>query len=385
MPVVAFCRVVGVDPRSGVLGGNKMLRHMSRVVAPRLAACSAAVGTMATIAGMHSKEAAESIAAPPANGKLVQELSFSVSSAVAGDFNHWLSTHLKTVLELPGMLGAKVMQPVSTTVDAAPAKPGVIFVLGGPGAGKGTQCGRIVEKYGYTHLSAGDLLREERKSGSEQGQMIEEYIKEGKIVPVEVTVKLLLNAIAADGGKRFLIDGFPRNTNNLSGWQQVAGESLALGGVLFYDCPEETMEARLLERGKTSGRTDDNIESIRKRFKTYQNETMPILGYYDHQGLCYKINGARDVEEVWRDTQEVIEKVESQVFAAAPAASDADCSVCAHVYCSAEETAPTDLVARMAAAAEARFGKGAVGVSGRVLRVDGSMKAFDMDALRAFD
>ena len=75
---------------------------------------------MATIAGMHNKEAAESIAAPPANSKLVPKLSFSVSSAVAGDFNHWLSTHLKTVLELPGMLGAKVMQPVSTTVDAAP-------------------------------------------------------------------------------------------------------------------------------------------------------------------------------------------------------------------------------------------------------------------------
>ena len=222
----------------------------------------------------------------------MQELSFSVSSAVAGDFNHWLSTHLKTVLELPGMLGAKVMQPVSTTVDAAPSKPGVIFVLGGPGAGKGTQCGRIVEKYGYTHLSAGDLLREERKSGSEQGQMIK-YIKGGKIVPVEVAVG------ASQRHRRRRRQALPHRQlprNNLGGWQQVAGESLALGGVLFYDCPEETMEARLLERGKTSGRTDDNIESIRKRFKTYQNETMPILGYYDHQGLCYKINGARDVE-----------------------------------------------------------------------------------------
>ena len=65
-----------------------------------------------------------------------------------------------------------------------------------------------------------------------------------------------------------LVDGFPRNTNNLSGWQQVTGASLEVGGVLFYDCSEELMEERLLERGKTSGRTDDNIESIRKRFKT---------------------------------------------------------------------------------------------------------------------
>ena len=348
-----------------------MLRQISRCIAPPLAACSAALGTAAAIAAVRGAETAESIAAPPANAKLVHELSFSVSSAVTGDFNHWLMTYLKSVLELPGMLGAKVLQPIAS--PAASAKPGVIFVLGGPGAGKGTQCSRIVEKYGYKHLSAGDLLREERKSGSAQGQMIEEYIKEGKIVPVEVTVKLLVNAMEADGGSRFLVDGFPRNTNNLSGWQQVVGDRLALGGVLFYDCPEEVMEARLLERGKTSGRADDNIESIRKRFLTYQNETKPILGYYEHQGLCYKIDGARDVEDVWRDTQTTIEKVET-LFAGAPAAADANASMCAHVYASADEAAaPADLVARAAAAAEERFGKGTVSVSGRLRRIDGSL------------
>jgi len=315
--------------------------------------------------------------------KVVHDLSFDVSSAVTGDFNHWLSTYIKTLLELPGMLGAKVLHPLAAPQPAA-SKPGVIFVLGGPGAGKGTQCGRIVDKYGYTHLSAGDLLRAERKSGSAQGRMIEEYIKEGKIVPVEVTVKLLIDAIHADGGKRFLVDGFPRNTNNLSGWQQVASDSLALGGVLFYDCPEDTMEARLLERGKTSGRTDDNIESIRKRFKTYQNETTPILSYYDHQGLCFKIDGARDVEEVWLDSQAVIEKVEA-AFSAAPPAKSAGGFVCAHVYASVDEGTATDLAARVAAAAEKRFGAGTVSVTGRTLRIDTSMKAFELDALRAFD
>lgn len=84
-------------------------------------------------------------------------------------------------------------------------KPVVFFVLGGPGAGKGTQCAKIVEEFSYTHLSAGDLLREERSSGSEQGEMIEEYIKSGKIVPVEVTIKLLLSAIEKRGSKRCLI------------------------------------------------------------------------------------------------------------------------------------------------------------------------------------
>ena len=240
-----------------------MLRKLSRCIAPPLAACSAGVAAFATNT---SDGKAASMAAAPATSKVVHELSLEVSSAIAGDFSHWFSSYLKTLLELPGLYGAKVMHPVSTM--AVSEKPGVIFVLGGPGAGKGTQCGRLVDKYGYTHLSAGDLLRAERKSGSDQGQMIDEYIKEGKIVPVEVTVRLLTQAMQADGGKRFLVDGFPRNTNNVSGWQQVVRDSINLGGVLFYDCPEETMEARLLERGKTSGRTDDNIESIRKRFRT---------------------------------------------------------------------------------------------------------------------
>ena len=117
----------------------------------------------------------------------------------------------------------------------------VVFVLGGPGSGKGTQCARIVERYGHVHLSAGDLLRAERESGSEQGEMIQGYITEGKIVPVEVTIKLIMKAIEENGGKRFLIDGFPRNTNNLSGWQQVAGDAITLAGVLCYDVSEEVL------------------------------------------------------------------------------------------------------------------------------------------------
>jgi len=256
-------------------------------------------------------------------------------------------------------------------------KPAVVFVLGGPGAGKGTQSEMIVERYGYKHLSAGDLLRAERKSGSAQGAMIEEYIKEGKIVPVEVTVRLLINAIKASGGSRFLVDGFPRNTNNLSGWQQEVGDSLQIGGVLFYDCPEATMEARLLERGKTSGRADDNIESIRKRFKTYVDQTTPILDYYDHQGLTHKIDGARDKENVWMDTQAALEAME---------ASLKGCTVCAHIYCGGEGgPSSADLLTRVQAAATKRFGEGKITVTGRSLQVGASLKAFDLEAIRAFD
>ena len=274
------------------------------------AASAGAAAFAFSLSGSDSVRAASGAAS--GTSRTVHELSFTVPTELTGDFSYWLKSHLKQVLQLPGMQGAKLLSPIAHV-----PKPGVVFVLGGPGAGKGTQCGLIVENLGYTHLSAGDLLRAERKSGSAQGQMIDEYIKEGKIVPVEVTVKLLLDAIRKDGGQRFLVDGFPRNTNNLSGWQQVTDGELQVGGVLFYDCPEEIMQERLLERGKTSGRTDDNLESIKKRFDTYTRETAPIIEYYKHQELVHKIDGTREVDTVWLDSQAAIEAIEARFAASA--------------------------------------------------------------------
>ena len=107
-------------------------------------------------------------------------------------------------------------------------------------------------------MRAGDLLRAERKSGSPDGELIASYILEGNIVPVEITVGLLAKAMAASGKAKFLIDGFPRNQNNFDGWKRVMGDNVDVEGVLFYDVDDDTRMERLLERGKTSGRTDDN-------------------------------------------------------------------------------------------------------------------------------
>lgn len=106
-------------------------------------------------------------------------------------------------------------------------KPQVLFVLGGPGAGKGTQCAKMVEEYGFVHLSAGDLLRAERaRKDSPDGQLIENYIREGQIVPVEITIRLIKKAMQDSGSTLFLIDGFPRNFDNLQGWQSVMGDTV---------------------------------------------------------------------------------------------------------------------------------------------------------------
>jgi UMP-CMP kinase len=193
--------------------------------------------------------------------------------------------------------------------DAPKSLPNIVFVLGGPGAGKGTQCANIVEKYGYVHLSAGDLLRAERKNPeSKVGQLIEDYIVQGKIVPVEITCQLLENAINAkkeEGKNDFLIDGFPRNQDNLDGWTKQMGEKTNLKFVLFFDCTEEVCQNRLLERGKDSGRSDDNIESIKKRFHTYHDSTMPIIDHFNGLDKVRKIDSTQSKDDVFSEVQKI--------------------------------------------------------------------------------
>ena len=184
--------------------------------------------------------------------------------------------------------------------SAAATKPGaVVFVLGGPGAGKGTQCAKIVEDFGFEHLSAGDLLRAHMKSGSPDGNMVAEMIKQGQIVPSEVTVNLLLDAMKASGKDKFLIDGFPRNKENRDAWENTAGYDCDF--VLFFDCPEAVMEKRLL--GRNEGRTDDNIETIKKRFKTFIESSMPVIDYYKNLSKVRSVDSDQSPDDVYKQTQ----------------------------------------------------------------------------------
>eukprot|EP00979_Chaetoceros_neogracilis_P002441 scaffold424_cov127-Chaetoceros_neogracile.AAC.9 len=185
----------------------------------------------------------------------------------------------------------------------------VVFILGGPGAGKGTQCEMLSEKLGWAHLSAGDLLRAERKSGSDLAEIINAKISAGQIVPSSITVTLLKNAmenIYSESGSnqtKFLIDGFPRSAENCSVWEEKMATSSNLEFVLFLDLSEDIMTGRLLERAKTSGRNDDNLEIIRKRFKTFRDESMPIVDMYEKKGLVKTIVADRSVEDVYEEVQ----------------------------------------------------------------------------------
>jgi UMP-CMP kinase len=183
----------------------------------------------------------------------------------------------------------------------------VVFVLGGPGSGKGTNCAKIVEKFGYVHLSAGDLLRAERATGSDLADMINTYINEGKIVPAEVTVRLLRNAMESSGSNKFLVDGFPRDTMNLQCWNENMSEVAEVQFLLFLDCPHEVMTERLLERGKTSGRSDDNEESIRKRLTVYEESTRPIIESFRAQNKIRETDSNRAFDDVFADVSAFFE------------------------------------------------------------------------------
>lgn len=207
----------------------------------------------------------------------------------------------------------------------------VIFVLGGPGAGKGTQSERIVDTYKCVHLSVGELLRSgAEKEGYEHADLVKECLVKGNIVPVEVSLGLL--RIAMDekakeasanregyGSRIFLVDGFPRNFDNINGWMKHMPSYTAVLGALVYNCPMEVLEKRIMSRAETSGRSDDNLESARKRFNTFQRETEPVVKaleraeqlqndeFGDSQLKIVNIDGTGSVEDVWGLTRSAMD------------------------------------------------------------------------------
>ncbi|OIV99697.1 hypothetical protein TanjilG_17507 [Lupinus angustifolius] len=177
----------------------------------------------------------------------------------------------------------------------------VQYSFRGPGSGKGTQCAKIVETFGFKHLSAGDLLRREIVSDTKYGSMILTTIKEGRIVPSEVTVKLILREIQSSDNLKFLIDGFPRSEENRIAFEQIIGAEPNI--VLFFDCPEEEMVKRVLSRNQ--GRVDDNIDTIKKRLKVFEALNRPVIDHYAKKGKVHKINAVGTVDQIFEQVRPV--------------------------------------------------------------------------------
>ncbi|KPA75592.1 putative adenylate kinase [Leptomonas pyrrhocoris] len=197
--------------------------------------------------------------------------------------------------------------------DATPdTPPKVFFILGGPGSGKGTNCARLVEDFGYTHFSTGDLLREAARSGtSDVAKKIAEHIRAGRIVPSEITVELLRQAIADHPNPiGYVIDGFPRKADQARMFEEGIAKAK---GILYYDCSEQTMEDRLLTRGADSSgaekRDDDVAETIRTRFRVNVQECMPVVESYKQSGRCHVVDANRDRDAVYAETKHLFEQM----------------------------------------------------------------------------
>ena len=186
----------------------------------------------------------------------------------------------------------------------------VIFIVGPPGVGKNTQCDKLVQKFNFIHFGAGDLLREEIKKGTEDGKLIKSIMAEGKYVPVKITCNLIKNAMDSYGKNNiFLIDGYPRNQDNIDGWKEIFGDNYILIASIILGCDEKELEKRLLKRAKHSGRIDDNIETIKKRFKTHMEQSQPIEAKLKQMGPFIEVQGKGSIDEIFNKIVVELEKI----------------------------------------------------------------------------
>ena len=201
-------------------------------------------------------------------------------------------------------------------------EPNVVFVIGGPGSGKGTMCELAESQLGWTHLSVGALLRAECQAGGPNAAIIEEFTTAGKLVPNEITVTLIRDTMETitrmTGRRNFLLDGFPRSLENLDRWYEVFGRVAELPRMLYFECPYAVLEKRILDRAKYTGRSDDNVESIKLRFDTFKAETLATVDLFKSKDKCAEIDTSQDRQAVYALVSSQLADYTDETFAARP-------------------------------------------------------------------
>lgn len=187
-----------------------------------------------------------------------------------------------------------------------------IVLFGPPGAGKGTQATLLKEKYNLLHISTGDVFRFNIKNETKLGMLAKSYIDAGDLVPDEVTIDMLKEEVNKNADANgFIFDGFPRTQSQAEALDLfLAEKGERINGMVALEVPEDLLVERLLERGKTSGRSDDTDESkIRNRFNEYNTKTAILKDYYDAQGNYYGVNGVGSIEEITQRLSDVFDKL----------------------------------------------------------------------------
>ncbi|MDA9035861.1 adenylate kinase [Flavobacteriaceae bacterium] len=176
-----------------------------------------------------------------------------------------------------------------------------LVLFGKPGAGKGTQAEFLKSKYELFHISTGDLFRHHITNATDLGKLAKSYMDQGDLVPDQVTIDMLKVAVESNPeAKGFIFDGFPRTTKQAIALDEFLTEkSMSITATVALEAADDVLIERLLNRGVTSGRADDQDEvKIRNRFDEYNSKTAPLRDFYEDQGKFYSINGIGSIEEI---------------------------------------------------------------------------------------
>ncbi len=187
-----------------------------------------------------------------------------------------------------------------------------IVIFGAPGSGKGTQSDKMIEKYGFEHISTGDVLRNEIKNETELGRTAKQYIDNGQLVPDALIIDMLAKVYDSYGKdhRGVIFDGFPRTIPQAEALKEMLAErGHSVAAMLELDVPEDELMTRLIKRGQESGRSDDNEETIRKRLDVYHSQTSPLIDWYEKEGIRNHINGLGDIDQIFGDICNVIDSI----------------------------------------------------------------------------
>lgn len=189
-----------------------------------------------------------------------------------------------------------------------------LVIFGAPGSGKGTQSEKLIERYGLTHISTGDILRKNIAAGTELGKIADTYISKGQLIPDDLVTEMLANEIDSHPGtKGFIFDGFPRTIPQAVALDKILEErGEEVHSVIGLEVPDDELVERLLNRGKVSGRSDDNLETINNRLQVYHSSTSPLKDFYLEAGKYRRIHGLGEIEKIADDIVKAIDRRESK-------------------------------------------------------------------------
>lgn len=185
-----------------------------------------------------------------------------------------------------------------------------LVIFGAPGSGKGTQSAKLIDTYGLYHISTGEVLRDHIRRGTELGKIADSYISKGQLIPDDLMIQILDDVLEQHADTNGVVfDGFPRTIPQAEALTKLLEKrGTELHAVIGLEVPEEELVERMLNRGRETGRADDNPETIKNRLEVYRNQTMPLRDYYKNEGKYLSIAGSGIVDEIFDDITDGIRR-----------------------------------------------------------------------------